>query len=140
MWGYDKMFRRRGFFRIVLVALLIGGLFSLGSYFGWMQGYNAGLAATDGGGGQAFGPYPYYGFGPLGVPFFFGFGLIFKLAFFFLIFMLFARLFRFGWWGMAHGPRRGYDSYSWPHEAPPWNREGRRPWTDDPPEDQVRSV
>ena len=115
------MFYRGGIFRIFFVALVIIGLLSLGGVMGWSQGFNAGVIAGDGG-AQSFAPRAYYGAGFS--PFFFGFGLFFKLIFFLLIFSVLAKVFRF-WAGHRGGPPGG--SWGKPkhgHQGPPpWHKE-----------------
>ena len=124
------MFRGRGIFRILIMLLLIGGLLSLGGYFGYSQGFTAGIAATDGaaveGGARAFGPYPYpyhYGYGFGFFPLFFGFGIL-KLLFFFFILMFISKLFWFSRWRMAGGPGGWGKGPGWHHHGPPpWQKE-----------------
>ncbi|MDX1523813.1 MAG: hypothetical protein R3264_19455 [Anaerolineae bacterium] len=140
------MFFRGGVFRILFVLLLIGGLLSLGGFFGWSQGYTAGLAAADGG-ARAVGPYPVYGFGFF--PFFWGFGLIFKLGLLLLFFLFIGKIFRFWRWRGAGGPQGsgwGGPGHYHPHgdrhhhRRPPWaDRKGgpRGDTVDDEPSEVV---
>ena len=94
------MLRRRLMSTIALVLFAIG-LAGLGGYFGWSEGFAAGLASGTQG-GAAFTPY---GFGLF--PLFFGIGLLFKLLFFLFLFFILARIFGFFAWRMAGGPRGG---------------------------------
>lgn len=118
----------RIFFQVVLVLVLIGALFGLGSYV-----YNAGVAqglAVSGkvalpDDGSAVAPYPYYA--PMYRPWGFGFGLfglILPLLFFFLIFGAIRGLFFRGWRG--HGPWGWGPRGEWKNGVPPMAEEWHR--------------
>lgn len=111
------MFGRRGF-GIIWVVLLIIGLLALGGYAGWSQGYMMDLAA-GGGEGARVAPYPPFAFGYGFFPLFFGLGIFFKLAFFLLIFLFIAKIFRFWTWRTAGGPPGEYWGRRHGHR-PPW--------------------
>ena len=100
---------RRGFARFFIVALLLLGLVTVAGYFGWSQGYDAGLAEIAGEGATTFGPIA-NGFA-VG---FFGITLFFKLLLFMFLFFIITRIFFFG----RH--RSGRDHHR------DWRRQGRR--------------
>ncbi len=106
------MFFRRRIFAVLVIALLVIGALTLGGYAGWSQGYATGLAT--GGEASVVVPYAPYGFGFH--PFFWGIGLFFKLAFFFLFFLMIAKFFGFWAWRMAGGPPPHWAKHRhWPH-------------------------
>ena len=77
---------RRGLIRGLFFLIIVGGLLSLGGYFGWSQGFSAGLATAVEGGVPAYAPFA-AGMAPV----FWGVGLLFKVAFLFLFFMIFMK-------------------------------------------------
>ena len=109
---------RRGFARFLIVALLLLGLVTVAGYFGWSQGYDAGLAEVAGEGATTFGPIA-NGFAAG----FFGVALFFKLLFFVFLFFMITRIFFF--W--RHKPWRGHHDASWGnHHHEDWHGRGRR--------------
>jgi hypothetical protein len=129
------MFRNRILFVILFLVLALG-LFSLGGYIGWSQGYASGTvaAAAAGDGGELVAPRPFYGggfypwpyYGPRFFPIFFGFGLFFKFAFFIFFIFLISRFFGFWGWRMAGGPPGYWRGHRWGHHGPPpWYDEGK---------------
>lgn len=122
------MFRRRILLGLLLLILAFG-LFSLGGYMGWSQGFASGsLAATVAGdGGEMVAPRPFGGYypapfyGPGFYPVFFGFGLFFKFFFFLFFIFLISRFFGFWSWHLAGGPPGYWRGRRWgPYGPPPW--------------------
>ncbi len=121
---------RRGILKVLVIALLLMGALMVGSYAGWSQGYMMGLAAGSGVEGSAVVPYGMpYGYGYGFHPFFWGIGLFFKFAFFFLFFMMIVKFFGFWAWHKAGGPAGHWGKHRhWHSETcPPWaaGKEGR---------------
>ena len=81
--------------RVVVAALVLVGLMALGGYFGYSQGYDAGLASDGGRDGFS--------------AFFLGIGLLFKFLLVFFLVSLIAKLFFFRRWARhGGGGRRGH--------------------------------
>ena len=119
---------RRGFARFLIVALLLLGLVTVAGYFGWSQGYDAGLANIAGEGATRFGPM-HDGFAWT----FFGIGLFFKLILFTFMFFLITRIFFF--W--RHNPGREHDGGPWGgHRHGGWRRRGHGRHPDDGEDDE----
>ena len=78
--------------RVVVAALVIVGLMALGGYFGYSQGYDAGLASDGGRDGFS--------------AFFLGIGLLFKFLLVFFLVSLIAKLFFFRRWARHGGGGR----------------------------------
>ena len=129
------MFRRRGFFRVALAAVLVLGLVGITGGALYRLGYAQGtqevttrIAAesstdsdTDAEAVMPFGPryrpYAPYGYG-YGFGFFpfWGFGLFFKLGFFLLFFFLLTGVFKMFFF-------RGWYGKHWHGRRPPWARD-----------------
>lgn len=101
---------------LVLVGLLVAGGYAV-YQAGFAQGVHAELpqGATAPLDGNPYYGYPHFGFWP-----FFGFGIFFKILLFIFLFFIITRVFFFGMWAMAGGPRRhwrgGWHRNGWWHE------------------------
>lgn len=141
------MFRRSIGLRVVFFILFVGAL-ALGGYTlyqsGLSDGFAAGLIAESAEGLEelapfgrpgmyGYGPYRGFGFSPI----FWGFGLFFRLIFWFFLFGFIFRFFFFrrawGWHGKHKGSRKEWEEH-WQKRyggKPPWMRNDDEPEVDD---------
>ena len=94
--------------RVLVVGLVVAGLLTIGGYFGWSQGYEAGL--IEEGTARSYAP-------------FFGIGLFLKFLLVLVLVLLVSKIFFFRRWkhgGGRHGGPWGRHWHEHPYGEPHW--------------------